>query len=74
MKDETISASVETIDNEVAAFEIKYGVNYEQFIAKLDRGEYGNPFAYELEQDAMEWESLSAEKRMWLEQLHRLEE
>jgi hypothetical protein len=64
---------LEQVEREALEFEIKYGVDYEQFTTKLERGKFGNPFTYEREQDAMRWESLTAEKRMWLEQLRRVE-
>lgn len=65
--------NLEQVEREILEFEIKYGVNYDQFVTKLERGEWGNPFSYEREQDAMRWESLVAEKRLWLEQLRRVE-
>jgi len=61
------------VESESLEFEIKYGVNYEEFTAKLERGELGDPYAYELEQDAMRWQSLVAEKKLWLEQLRKVE-
>ena len=61
------------VEHETLEFEIKYGVNYEQFAAKLERGDFGDPFAYEREQDAMRWESLVTEKKLWLEQLRKIE-
>lgn len=64
---------LEEVERDALEFEIKYGVEYDQFVAKLERGEFGDPFAYEREQDAIHWESLVAEKKMWLEQLHKVE-
>ncbi len=64
---------LEEVEHESLEFEIKYGVDYEQFTAKLERGELGDAFAYEREQDAMRWESLVTEKKMWLEQLRKVE-
>ena len=64
---------LEEVERETLEFEIKYGVDYGQFAAKLERGEFGNPFVYEHEQDAMRWESLVAEKKMWLDQLRKIE-
>ncbi len=64
---------LEEVEREALEFEIKYGVDYEQFATKLERGELGNPFVYEREQDAMRWESLVAEKKLWLEQLRKVE-
>ena len=40
-------------------------MHYGQFIIKFDSGELGDPFAFELEQAAMEWEGLVAEKKIW---------
>ncbi|MBM3128754.1 MAG: hypothetical protein FJ009_09040 [Chloroflexi bacterium] len=63
---------LEEIERESLEYEIKYGVNHDQFTAKLERGELGNPYGYELEQDAMRWEDLLDEKKMWLEQLRQV--
>jgi hypothetical protein len=64
---------LEQVEHDALEFEIKYGIDYEQFAAKLETGELGDAFAYDREQDAMRWESLVAEKKMWLEQLRRVE-
>ena len=64
---------LEEVEREALEFEIKYDMDYEQFAAKLERGEFGNPFIYEREQDAIRWESLVAEKKMCLEQLRKVE-
>ena len=63
---------LEDVEHEALEFEIKYGVDYEQFAVKLERGELGDPYAYELGQDAMRWEDLADEKKMWLEQLRQI--
>lgn len=64
---------LDEVEHESLEYEIKYGVNYEQFTSKLERGELGDTFAYEREQDAMRWESLVTEKKLWLEQLRQVE-
>ena len=64
---------LEQVERELLEYEIKYGVGYDQFITRLERGELGDPYAYEREQDALRWESLVAEKKLWLEQLRRVE-
>ena len=70
MKDEeTLLGYLDAIERELQEFQKKYGVNYEQFVVKLERGELGDPFVYELEQDAMRWEDLVDERKMWLKQL-----
>ena len=63
---------LEEVEREALEYEIKYGMNHEQFAAKLERGELGDPYAYELEQDAMRWEDLADEKKMWLEQFRQV--
>ncbi len=64
---------LEEVERESLDYEIKYGVEYAQFVSQLERGEWGDPFSYTLEQDAMRWESLVAEKKIWLEQLRQVE-
>ena len=49
--------------------EIKYRADYETFKQRLEASELGDPFSYELEQDAMRWDDLRAEKQQWLAQL-----
>ena len=54
--------------------EIKYGTFYEEFKSKLDTGEFGDPFSYPLEKDAMMWEDLMAEKRLRLGIIRQVED
>jgi hypothetical protein len=65
---------LEECEHEILGFEIKYGFNYNEFQEKLEKGELGNPFSYELEQDSMHWEDLLNEKKHWLSQLKTVEE
>jgi hypothetical protein len=74
MKDEeALHVKLDAVENEIAEFTAKYGTTYEQFIAKFECGELGDPYSYELERDAMRWESIIAEKKLWLEQLQKIE-
>jgi len=61
-------------EEEIMQLEIKYGTSYEEFKAKLDSGELGDPFSYPLEKDAMLWEDLVAEKRLRLGIIRQVEE
>ncbi len=61
-------------EEEIMKLEIKYGTSYEEFKAKLDSGELGDPFSYPLEKDAMVWEDLMAEKRLRLGIIRQVEE
>jgi len=60
-------------EREMLDLEIKYRADYETFKQKLEAGELGDPFSYELEQDAMRWDDLRAEKQHWLTQLSQVE-
>ena len=71
LREEILHANLDAVEREIAEFTTKYGMTYEQFVVKLERGELGDPYAYELEQDAMRWEDLYDEKKMWIEQLRQ---
>ena len=60
-------------EQEILELEIKYGLMYEQFQARLEEGEFGDPFSYPLEQDAMRWDNLVTEKKEWLDQLRAIQ-
>jgi hypothetical protein len=60
-------------EQEILELEIKYGLMYEQFQARLQAGELGDPFSYSLEQDAMRWDNLVTEKKEWLAQLRAIQ-
>jgi hypothetical protein len=60
-------------EQEILDLEIKYGLMYEQFQARLEAGELGDPFSYPLEQDAMRWDDLVTEKKQWLAELKAIE-
>ncbi len=61
-------------EEEIMNLEIKYGTSYEEFKSKLDAGEFGDPFSYPLEKDAMLWEDLMAEKRLRLGIIRQVED
>ena len=48
-------------------------LDYEQFKEKLEGGELGDEFSYDLEKDAIRWEDLIAEKKHWLDHLRAIE-
>lgn len=62
--------NLEACEREALNLEIKYGLNYEEFQARLETGELGDEFAYDLERDALRWGDLRAEKQHWLKLLH----
>jgi len=64
---------LEACEREMLDLEIKYGTDYAQFKLKLEAGEWGDEFGYELEKDAMAWEGLLAEKKLWLGHLRQVE-
>jgi hypothetical protein len=60
---------LEECEREMLDLEVKYGLTYDQFQARLERGELGDPFSSPLEQDAMRWDDLTVEKHQWLSYL-----
>jgi hypothetical protein len=64
---------LEECEGEMLDLEIKYSLTYDQFKARLERGELGDPFSYPLEQDAMRWDDLMVEKHQWLSYLKSVE-
>lgn len=64
---------LEECEREMLDLEIKYGLTYDQFKARLQRGELGDPFSYPLEQDAMRWDDLMVERHQWLSNLKTVE-
>jgi len=62
--------NLEACEREALDLEIKHGLNYDEFQARLGAGELGDEFVYDLERDAMRWGDLRAEKQHWLKLLH----
>ncbi len=60
---------LEACEQERLELEIKYGLEYADFEQKLEAGELGDEFGYDLEMDAMRWDDLIAEKKYRLQQL-----
>jgi hypothetical protein len=54
--------------------EMRYGMEYAEFKEQLEAGLLGDEFSYDLEQDALRWEDLIAEKRYRLQQLQIVKE
>lgn len=65
---------LEECEREMLDLEIKYRTDYHNFIERLEAGELGDPFSYELERDAMRWEGLQAEKRHLMNELQVVED
>ncbi len=64
---------LEECEREMLDLEIRYRADYESFKQRLETGELGDPFSYGLEQDAMRWDDLRAEKHHRLAQLIEVE-
>ena len=64
--------NLQACEHEQLELEIKYGLEYEEFVRRLQAGELGDEFAYDLEMDAIRWSDLTAEKRHWLRQMNLL--
>ena len=67
-----IRQNLEACERERLDLEIRYGAEHEEFRRKLEAGELGDEFGFELETDAVRWDDLLVEKRHWLKQLNLL--
>ena len=56
----------------IMEFEAKYGMQFEEFVAKWKADKIPNRYSHETERDYMEWESLVGEHEMLLLQLRKL--
>ena len=61
---DAVRHNLEACEQERLELEIKYGLEYGEFKRKLDAGDLGNEFEYELETDVMRWDDLIAEKNI----------
>ncbi|HEY84956.1 MAG TPA: hypothetical protein G4N96_07600 [Chloroflexi bacterium] len=67
-----IHRHLEACEREQLELEIAYGLEYADFERKLEAGDLGNEFEYEIEMDALRWSDLIVEKKYWLHQLNQL--
>jgi len=67
-----IRRHLEACEREQLELEIKHGLEYAEFVRKLEAGDLGDEFDYPLEIDALRWGDLVAEKKHWLQQLNQL--
>ncbi len=70
--DDPIRRHLEECTQERRGLEFKYSLQYADFQRKLEAGELGDEFGYELEMDALRWGDLIAEKEHWLQRLSLL--
>ena len=70
--DDPIRRHLAECEQEQRRLEIKYGLKYADFQQKLEAGELGDEFGYDLEMDALRWGDLIAEEKHWLQQLSLL--
>ncbi len=63
----------QTVQNKIAGFERKYGMDFADFELACDDGRIQDPFSYESEKDTWDWEAALSEKKtletflQWLE-------
>ncbi len=58
-----IQRNLSECEQELLAFEIRYGMNFQEFSRQLEAGQLGGEFQWPLEVDAMRWQDLIEEKR-----------
>jgi len=59
-------------EQEIAQYELKYGMTFAEFAAAWERDDLPNKWSHIVERDYMEWEGLVAEKQRWLTMLRSL--
>jgi len=67
-----IQSRLEKYNQQILAFEAKYGMNFQEFAKKWQAGEIPNPFGYEVESDYIDWEMLEMEKKDLISALRNL--
>jgi hypothetical protein len=67
-----LSSQVRQCEEEIAEYELKYQMTFDQFAAAWESGLIADPHSHEVERDYMEWEGLEAEKGKWLALLRAL--
>lgn len=60
---DAIAHRLERIAVQIQALEHKYGISFEAFDARFQRGDIPNQHSYEVEQDYLEWEGLLGRQR-----------
>jgi len=55
---DAIEHRIEKIEKEIKDYEKKYGMSFEEFKEKFDRGEISDSYSYDIEMDYLEWEGL----------------
>ncbi len=68
-----IKETLKECELELLDLETRYGFSFDVFKAKLESGELGSEFSYDIEKDAMKWEDLITEKKNWIDILKRIE-
>jgi hypothetical protein len=64
---ELVRLSVKETQEQIAAFEKKYGMNYAEFESAWKDGRIKEPYSYPVEQDYMQWETAQAELKLLVE-------
>ncbi len=64
---ELVRLSMKETQEQIAAFEKKYGMNYAEFEIAWKDGAIKDPYAYPVEQDYMQWETAQAELKELIE-------
>jgi|Deesub1362A_J573_1020465.scaffolds.fasta_scaffold03965_4 predicted DNA-binding protein YlxM (UPF0122 family) len=60
---EAIENRIKKVNEQIKKFEEKYGMKFEEFKDRWERGEICNRFSYEVEKDFWEWEALISRKK-----------
>jgi len=67
-----LESLLEKYNRTILEFEEKYGISFNEFENRWNKGDIKNPYSYEIESDFIDWEMLEMEKRDLLKALSRL--
>ncbi len=68
-----METQLEKYTGEILKFEKKYGISFNEFEKKWDKGKIKNKHSYEIESDFMDWEMMEMEKKDLLAALSNLQ-
>ena len=64
-----IETKLKKYNQQILAFEAKFGMNFQEFARKWESDEINAPFSHEIESDFIDWEMLEIEKQELLAML-----
>lgn len=70
---DAIEHRIEKIEKEINDYEKKYGMSFEEFKEKFEKGEIADSYSYDVEMDYLEWEGLISRLDKYIKMLDDLQ-